>query len=91
MSDLILYLPTNEYHIPNQNEINIMNTLFSTPQLPHKQILRTTLYSSVFVTFINLLYFKYLSNYIPSHIFIITSFVLFAISIYYIQIFNHDL
>ncbi len=91
MSDNILNLPVNEYHIPTENEIHIMNTLFATPQLPIRKFLYNTLYASLFVTFINLIYLKYFCTSLKSHVYILLSFFIFIVAIYYIQVFNHDL
>ena len=87
MSDIIINLPTNNYHIPTQDEISILNTLF--PKSSTKFI-----YQSIFITisisFINLIYLKYFNNKIPSFIYIIISIPLFLIITYYIQLFNFD-
>ena len=74
MSDIISSLPVNEYHIPTENEIYIMDTLFAIPELPIKKFIYNSLYASICVSFINLFYFKYFNHQIPSHIYVLLSY-----------------
>lgn len=90
MGDNIHNLPTNEYHIPTNDEIQIVESLFKTPELPTKIFLHNSLYITICVILINSLYFRYLQK-IPSHIFLLVSLPLFLALVYYIQIFNHSL
>ena len=90
MSDDIRNLPTNEYHIPNENEINILNTLFAPPKIPTKLFLKNTIYISVLATLLNLIYFKFLSNHISKLTYIFLSFIILCASIYYIQVLNYQ-
>lgn len=88
MGDNILDLPTNEYHIPTQDEINIINLLFKPPNIPFKMFIHNAVYITLVITFLNLLYFKYLHK-IPYQLFIIISIPILLCLIYFLQIFNY--
>lgn len=88
MGDSILDLPTNEYHIPTQDEINIVNILFKPPNIPFKMFIHNSVYITLVITFLNLLYFKYLHK-LPYQLFIIISIPLLLCLIYFLQTFNY--
>ena len=88
MGDNILDLPANEYHIPTQDEINIINLLFKPPNIPFKMFIHNAVYITLVITFLNLLYFKYLHK-IPYQLFIIISIPLLICLIYFLQTFNY--